>query len=81
MEDLPLGRIAASVPEFAVKDLPLGITHDDDDVLIFNLTSSVSQISSCVTKILPASHKFSPNQYIRLVRNSVTILFRVLVFR
>ena len=26
MEDLPLGRIAALVPEFAVKDLPLGIT-------------------------------------------------------
>ena len=23
MEDLPLGRIAASVPEFAVKDQPL----------------------------------------------------------
>ena len=30
MEDLPLGRIAALVPEFAVKDLPLGRTHDDD---------------------------------------------------
>ena len=26
MEDLPLGRIAALVPEFAVKDLPLGGT-------------------------------------------------------
>ena len=26
MEDLPLGRIAAMVPEFAVKDLPLGRT-------------------------------------------------------
>ena len=26
MEDLPLGRIAALVPEFAVKDLPLGRT-------------------------------------------------------
>ena len=24
MEDLPLGRIAALVPELAVKDLPLG---------------------------------------------------------
>ena len=34
MEDLPLGRIAALVPEFAVKDLPLGQhTDDDDDVL------------------------------------------------
>ena len=31
MEDLPLGRIAALVPEFAVKFLPLGRTHDDDD--------------------------------------------------
>ena len=31
MEDLPLGRIAALVPEFAVKDLPLGRSHDDDD--------------------------------------------------
>ena len=26
MEDLPFGRIAAMVPEFAVKDLPLGRT-------------------------------------------------------
>ena len=26
MEDLPLGRIAALVPEFVVKDLPLGRT-------------------------------------------------------
>ena len=26
MEDLPLGIIAALVPEFAVKDLPLGTT-------------------------------------------------------
>ena len=26
MEDLPLGRIAAFVPEFAVKDLPSGRT-------------------------------------------------------
>ena len=26
MEDLPLSRIAALVPEFAVKDLPLGRT-------------------------------------------------------
>ena len=31
MEDLPLGIIASLVPEFAVKDLPLGRTHDDDD--------------------------------------------------
>ena len=26
MEDLPLGRITALVPEFAVKDMPLGRT-------------------------------------------------------
>ena len=31
MEDLSLGRIAALVPELAVKDLPLGRTHEDDD--------------------------------------------------
>ena len=31
MEDLPFGRTAAFVPEFAVKDLPLGRTHNDDD--------------------------------------------------
>ena len=31
MKDLPLGRIAALVPEFAVKDLPSGQDTDDDD--------------------------------------------------
>ena len=31
MEDLPLSRIAALMPEFAVKGLPMGRTHDDDD--------------------------------------------------
>ena len=34
MEDLPLGRVAALVREFAEKDLPLGRTlmmNDDDD--------------------------------------------------
>ena len=31
MEDLPLGRTAALVPEFAEKDLTLGRTLDDDD--------------------------------------------------
>ena len=35
MEDLPLGRIAALVPEFAVKDLPLGRTDEDDDDILF----------------------------------------------
>ena len=32
MEDLPFARIADLMPEFAVKDLHLGRTHDDDDV-------------------------------------------------
>ena len=32
MEDLPLDRTATLVPAFAVKDLPLGTTHDDDTV-------------------------------------------------
>ena len=31
MEDLPLDGIAVLVPEFVVKDLPLGRTHDDND--------------------------------------------------
>ena len=31
MEDLILGRIADLVTESAVKHLPLGRTHDDDD--------------------------------------------------
>ena len=31
MEDLPLGRIAALVPAFAVKDMSLGQNTDDDD--------------------------------------------------
>ena len=30
MKDLPLGTIVGLVPEFAVKDLPLGRTHDDE---------------------------------------------------
>ena len=37
MKDLPLGRIAALVPEFAVKDLPLGRTlMMIGDVLLFS---------------------------------------------
>ena len=31
MEGLPLGRTAALMPEFAVKDLPLCRTHNNDD--------------------------------------------------
>ena len=38
MEDLPLGRIAALVPEFAVKDLPLGRTLM---MMIKELTSDI----------------------------------------
>ena len=37
MEDLPLCRIVALVPEVAVKYLPLGITHDDDVISGYNL--------------------------------------------
>ena len=44
MEDLPLGRIGALVPEFLVKDLPLGrtlmifftITFKDSHILILS---------------------------------------------
>ena len=35
MEDLPFGRIAALVPEFAVKDLPFGENTDDDDAYYY----------------------------------------------
>ena len=42
MEDLPLGRIAALVPEFAVKDLPLGrtlmiIIMETQNILLLNI--------------------------------------------
>ena len=46
MEHLPLGRIAALVSEFAVKDLPLGRTHDDDDH--FQIPKKVFQKNVCV---------------------------------
>ena len=41
VEDLPLDRTAASVPVFAVKDLPWAehSDDDDDDGKIFKLTS------------------------------------------
>ena len=42
MEDLPLGRIAALVPEFAVKYLPLGRTPMM--ILIYNLARSVIRV-------------------------------------
>ena len=35
MEHLTLGRTAALVSEFAVKDLPLGRTHDDNTKKVF----------------------------------------------
>ena len=35
MEDLPLGRIVALVPEFAVKDLPLGRTLMMMSIVLF----------------------------------------------
>ena len=46
MEDLPLGRIAALVPEFAVKDLPLGRTL----MMIMNNTLVIfSSVEFCLT--------------------------------
>ena len=33
-KELPLGRTAALVPQFAVKNLPLGRTLDDDGVRV-----------------------------------------------
>ena len=45
MEDLPLGRIAALVPEFAVKDLPLGRT------LMMMMNSRVGRILVQYTKV------------------------------
>ena len=44
MEDLPLGRIVALMPEFAVKDLPLGRTHDGDDSIIYIYIQGVRKI-------------------------------------
>ena len=41
MEDLPLGRIAALVPEFAVKEPALGQNTDDDDRQINQLYAGV----------------------------------------
>ena len=40
MEDLPLGRIAALVPEFAVKDMPLGRTLMMMMIIIINTEKS-----------------------------------------
>ena len=40
MEDLPLGRIAALVPEFAAKDLPLGRTL----MMIMNIIYTLAYI-------------------------------------
>ena len=42
MEDLPLGRIAALVPEFAVKDLPLGRTLMMMMMMIIRYASVIS---------------------------------------
>ena len=50
MEDLPLGRIAALVPEFAVKELPLGRTLMMMMMMIVTLTSqSFKKIGDSVT--------------------------------
>ena len=41
MEDLPLGRIATLVPEFVIKDLPLGRTLMMNDDLVRNPDGTV----------------------------------------
>ena len=49
MEDLPLGRIASLMPEFAVKDLPLGQNSDDDDddiIIIIIIIISTVELSA-----------------------------------
>ena len=58
MEDLPLGRIAALVPEFAVKDLPLGRT-------LMMVMMMMMMMMICIYKITAEiygklSHLFSP---------------------
>ena len=45
MENLPLGRIAALVPEFSVKDLPLGKTLM---MMVLGLNLCVLCVLSCV---------------------------------
>ena len=42
MEDPPLGRIAALVPEFAVKDLPLGRTLMMKMMILYKILKLVS---------------------------------------
>ena len=44
MEELPLGRIAALVPEFAVKNLPLGRT------LMMMMMTINSSSKKCINK-------------------------------
>ena len=43
MEDLPLGRIAALVPEFAVRDLPLGRTQ----MMMMDHIHDIGQVKIC----------------------------------
>ena len=58
MEDLPLGRIAALVPEFAEKDLPLGQNTDDDTYTegaekhIHTLTADIYLLKSRIKKTI-----------------------------
>ena len=56
MEDLPLGRIAALVPELAVKDLPLGRTQMMMMMMMMMILGGVIDVSGkrlcCVFSIL-----------------------------
>ena len=77
MEDLPLGRIAALVPEFAVKDLPLGRTHDDHDYPYKNKFSttqkSFNTVSINLYNNLPISNRESSTSvFKRLLRFKLT---------
>ena len=52
MEDLPLARIAALVPEFAVKDLPLGRTL----VMINNMYDEIFFLVTEIYIIIKKDH-------------------------
>ena len=68
MEDLPFSRTAALVPEFAVKDLPLGQNIHDDDICPFNRPR----------RQLKGSHLFSLHPYaVSRVANFALLFYNV----
>ena len=58
MEDLPLGIIAALMPEFAVKDLPLGRTlmiyrlYSGPTYIIFSFTHSTILVNEGFREVI-----------------------------